>query len=132
MKKLLFFFFTLLIFAACNNSSTGSKTEPATQDLEMEQPPPPKLPGITEQNKATEQSKAEDVTSSDTIGSFSQFILQGNTPKQDDWDKKIIKTAYLKLEVKNFKAYIDVVRKAAKQYGGYIANEEQNQSEEKN
>ena len=131
MKKLLFFFFTLLIFAACNNSSTGSKTEPATQDLEMEQPPPPKLPGITEQNKATEQSKAEDVTSSDTIGSFSQFILQGNTPKQDDWDKKIIKTAYLKLEVKNFKAYIDVVRKAAKQYGGYIANEEQNQSEEK-
>lgn len=97
----------------------------------MPQPPSPKLPGIAGQSKMAEQSKAEDETSSDTIGSFSQFILQGSSPKQDDWDKKIIKTAYLKLEIKNFKTYSDVVRKVAKQYGGYIANEEQNQSEEK-
>ncbi len=130
MKKLLFFFFTLLIFAACNHSSTGSEAK-VVQDLIMEEPTPPKLPGIAEQSKTKEQRKTEDITSSDTVGSFSQLILQGNTPKQDDWDKKIIKTAHLKLEVKDFKAYTDVVRKAAKQFGGYIANEEQNQSEEK-
>ncbi len=95
MKKLLFFFFTLLIFAACNHSSTGSEAKDV-QDLILEEPTPPKLPGIAK------QSKTKDATSSDTIDSFSQVILQGNTPKQDDWDKKIIKTAHLKLEVKNF------------------------------
>ena len=58
--------------------------------------------------------------------------LQGSVPGQNpDWDKKIIRTAFLKLEVKDFKAYSDIVHRAAKQYGGYIANEEQNQSAEK-
>ncbi len=67
--------------------------------------------------------------SSDTTGGIS---LQGSAPGQSpDWDKKIIKTAFLKLEVKDFKIYSDIVHRAAKQYGGYIANEEQNQSDEK-
>ena len=35
-----------------------------------------------------------------------------------DWDKKIIKTATLKLEVKNFKAYNETVHKTVKQFGG--------------
>ena len=64
--------------------------------------------------------------------STSGISLQGTTPGQNpDWDKKIIKTAYLKLEVKDFKLYSEIVHKAAKQHGGYIANEEQNQSDEK-
>ena len=45
--------------------------------------------------------------------------------------KKIIKTAFLKLEVKNFKAYSGMVHQSAVKFGGYIANEEQNQSDEK-
>jgi uncharacterized protein YcfL len=53
MKKLLFFFFTLLI-AACNHSSTGSEAK-VVQDLIMEEPTPPKLPGIAEQSKTKEQ-----------------------------------------------------------------------------
>ena len=62
-----------------------------------------------------------------------EFHYKGSVPGQNpDWDKKIIKTAFLKLEVKDFKAYSDIVHKAAKQYGGYVANEEQNQSDEKN
>lgn len=48
-----------------------------------------------------------------------------------DWDKKIIKTATLKLEVKDFKAYNDNVHKTVKQFGGYIAQEEQNLTDEK-
>ncbi len=48
-----------------------------------------------------------------------------------DWDKKIIKTATLKLEVKDFKSYNDNVHKTVKQFGGYIAQEEQNLSDEK-
>lgn len=48
-----------------------------------------------------------------------------------DWDKKIIKTATLKVEVKDFKEYNDAVHKAVRQFGGYIAQEDQNISEEK-
>lgn len=48
-----------------------------------------------------------------------------------DWDKKIIKTASLQFEVKDFKTYAEEVYKTVKQYGGYIAAEDQNQFEEK-
>ena len=48
-----------------------------------------------------------------------------------DWDKKIIKTATLKLEVKDFKSYTANVHNTVKQFGGYIAQEEQNISDQK-
>ncbi|MEP7163654.1 MAG: DUF4349 domain-containing protein [Ferruginibacter sp.] len=48
-----------------------------------------------------------------------------------DWDKKIIKTAMLRLEVPDFKKYNESVHKTIKQYGGYVAGEEQNLSDEK-
>lgn len=49
-----------------------------------------------------------------------------------DWDKKIIKTASLKLEVPDFNKYSSSVYKTVKQLGGYIAQEDQNLSAEKN
>lgn len=48
-----------------------------------------------------------------------------------DWDKKIIKNAQLIFEVKDFKKYNEVVHQTIKKYGGYIAQDEQNISEEK-
>ncbi len=47
-----------------------------------------------------------------------------------DWDKKIIKTAALKLEVKNFKGFNEAVHQTVRQFGGYIAQEEQTGSNE--
>lgn len=41
-----------------------------------------------------------------------------------DWDKKIIKTSTLKFEVKDFKSYNASVRNKIKQYGGYVAGED--------
>lgn len=41
-----------------------------------------------------------------------------------DWDKKIIKTATVKFEVKDFKTYNAAVRNKIKQYGGYVAGED--------
>lgn len=76
--------------------------------------------------------KDKDLYNQMTADTTAGIALQGSTPGQNpDWDKKIIKTAFLKLEVKDFKIYSDIVHKAAKHYGGYIANEEQSQSEEK-
>ena len=48
-----------------------------------------------------------------------------------DWDKKIIKIATLKLELKDYKVYNEQIRKSVKQFGGYIAQEEQTQSDER-
>lgn len=45
-----------------------------------------------------------------------------------DWDKKIIKTADLNLEVKNFGIFTRRLHQAVKETGGYIAQEEQTQS----
>lgn len=45
-----------------------------------------------------------------------------------DWDKKIVKTANLQLEVKNYRSFYDQLHQAVRQSGGYIAQEEQSQS----
>lgn len=65
--------------------------------------------------------------STDTGYSLSQSPVKTNP----DWDKKIIKTADLTLEIRDFKKYNLHVQQAVKQYGGYIAQEEQNLSDEK-
>ena len=44
-----------------------------------------------------------------------------------DWDKKIIKTADLSVEVKDYKDFNSKVKSISKKYGGYISKEEQNQ-----
>jgi hypothetical protein len=73
----------------------------------------------------------DNIIATDSTGKINTQVLQGTTGQNSDWDKKIIKTAFLKLEVKDFKAYTQIVHNAAKQYGGYVANEEQNESEGK-
>ena len=57
-------------------------------------------------------------------GSPQPNVAQGNP----DWDKKIVKTADLKVEVKNFKSYTDQLHHLIQQSGGYIAQEQQSQS----
>lgn len=123
MKKLLFILFTFTIFIACHNSTSELKDNTTTQDLAMEERP-------ANSSLNEKLNKTMEVVTSDSTGTSSQMILQGSPPNTD-WDKKIIKTAYLKLEVKDFKTYSEIVHRSTKQYGGYIASEEQNQSEEK-
>ena len=72
------------------------------------------------------------------VGNFQQAMTDsGITPSpvkavaNPDWDKKMIKTASLKLEVKDFKNYSNTVHKTIKQFGGYIAQEEQSLTDER-
>lgn len=118
MKKNFFLLITMIFFLSCGKKTQDSKLE----ELEMK-PNPPMLP--------KENGFANSKIIMDTTEKVNSLVLHGTQGQNPDWDKKIIKTAFLKLEVKNFKVYSDIVHKAAKQYGGYIANEEQNQSEEK-
>lgn len=53
---------------------------------------------------------------------------QAITAASPDWDKKIIRNGNLSIEVKNFKAYTARLHDQVKAAGGYIAQEEQNES----
>jgi len=58
--------------------------------------------------------------------------IQQQTPaKNQDWDKKIVKTASLNLEIKDFRKYNAGFRDKVKQVGGYIAQEQQSETEYK-
>lgn len=57
-------------------------------------------------------------------------VASGALPKPD-WDKKIIKTADLDFEVKDYKAYYSSLREQVKNLGGYLAQEEQQQNDYK-
>ena len=48
-----------------------------------------------------------------------------------DWDKKIIKTANLNLEVKKYNDFYRSIREKVTQLGGYVAQEQQTQTEYK-
>ncbi len=65
--------------------------------------------------------------SADSAGSSIQTAITSNP----DWDSKIIKTGTLKVEIKDFKKYNSYVHNAVRQYGAYVAQEEQTLSEEK-
>jgi Domain of unknown function (DUF4349) len=59
------------------------------------------------------------------------FPIQTPVISNPDWDSKIIKTATLRLEIKDFRKYNDYVHNTVKQYGAYVAQEDQNLSDEK-
>ena len=118
MKKKFFALAILIIFLSCHKKTEASKFE--TKDLELKSPSRSKTEGV-----------ADNIIATDTTATINTQVLQGTPGQNPDWNKKIIKTAVLKLEVKDFKLYADLVHKAAKQYGGYVANEEQNESDGK-
>ena len=53
---------------------------------------------------------------------------QSQPAANPDWDKKIVKTAELDVEVKNFRDYTERLHQKIRAAGGYIAQEQQNES----
>lgn len=107
----------LLGFIACKNPMSSK----STADMTLSR---------TQEDKIFNTDKAEnDLVAADTVA---QFAPPGNTPaKHEDWDKKIIKTGDIQLEVKNYDDYNNRLHEFAKQFGAYVASEEQNQSDYK-
>jgi len=112
----------LLSFIACNQNKNAKDSLLGNSDValkkvfknEEEKQVPMVLDSSGLQNSQTKQSP-----------------LQVKTGIKEDWDKKIIKTATLSIEVKNYKNFNELLRPAIKQFGGYVAQEEQNQSDYK-
>lgn len=88
----------------------------------------------TSGNKATSQYFNSDSTGKQINDDQDPQKVKAGKDQQiakPDWDKKIIKTASLNLEVKDYGIYSNSFRDKIRNLGGYIAQEEQNQSDYK-
>lgn len=122
------FITALLIFSffiSCNRNA--EKSDMLTRDSKLSELSEPDL-----QKNKTDKNQQIPVGKLSPLGADSTASpSQGNISPNTDWDSKIIKTASLKLEIKDFKKYNDYVHNAVKQYGAYVAQEEQNLTDEK-
>lgn len=57
-------------------------------------------------------------------------VLQSGSPVNPDWDKKIIKTANITLELKDYKGYSTSIHAKIKSFGAYIAQEQQSETDD--
>ena len=93
--------------------------------------------------KSEEEKQSAPLTDSTTSGFFQigQNKTDGNDKNQQqqpsqvqpkiDWDKRIIKTANLNLEVKKYNDFYRSIREKVAQLGGYVAQEQQSQTDYK-
>ena len=105
---------TAMLVMACNTQPKDK----AVQDIQMND--------MAAMNKAEEQRPAM----ADSVAvPLPPPPTKSNQPVQMDWDKKIIKTADIKMEVENYKKANDWLHASIKKYGAYIATEEQSQTD---
>jgi hypothetical protein len=112
------FLFTLF---ACNSKPSDSKNN--SREISL-----------------TSVEEDKETGSGDQIADTSRVPSQKQIPQNEikavqqpklDWDKKIIKNASINLEVKNYKSFNDLLHGSIRKFGGYIAQEEQNQTDYK-
>jgi len=111
-------------FVSCNRSE--NKSEDASEY------------GMAELQKTDSQKNNQNEKQQIPVGKNLPFAtdsttspLQAPVTLHTDWDSKIIKNATLKVEIKDFKKYNNYVHSIVKQYGAYVAQEEQTLSDEK-
>lgn len=115
-----------VILFACNNNKHNAME--SVDVAALDETKKIKIPsGVLEeeQQKIPTGNKGEPQT--DSVAAPSP----AKAPPHIDWDKKIIKSATVKLEVKDYKKYNDIIHQTIKQFGGYVAQEEQNTSDYK-
>jgi len=132
MKKITIVLATLLLFISCkNNLSRNDESPAAVTELKREMENEKKPPVADEKNKTTMGDVDTSPRPEQEDPPQTAKQVQQTPPPQIDWDKKIIKNAALNIEVKDYNAYNTSLRQKIKQFGGYVAQEEQNQSEYK-
>jgi hypothetical protein len=111
--------FIAVLLLSCNSGS-NQKMQLAADNASIGKP---------EEDKAT--------ASMDTTAGTAYFsdpvAPQGKTTAAyEDWDKKIIKTADVILELKDYPGYNQTIHKGLKAYGAYIATEDQSLTDDRN
>lgn len=127
MKTKIFITALLLtvFFISCNYKNESKET--AIQEYALQEPKSPEA----QKNDNKEKQQIP-------VGKLSPFTtdstgapIQSPVSVNPDWDSKIIKTASLKIEIEDFKKYNNFVHNAIRQYGAYVAQEDQALSDEK-
>lgn len=108
---------SFFIFISCNYNNRKEQYSALVADLEQQ----------------TTDSTKEKIP----IGTIQQLLTDSlaqplrSASFNPDWDKKMIKTGTMRLEVKNFRNSSTRVHNTIRQLGGYIAQEEQSTSNER-
>ncbi len=120
-----------VLVSSCGHSSGSSDkqlnnkvNEVAPADTKKEED---KKPGVSEDASAPATAAAD--TTTVQVQNFDSSVLQSGNPVID-WDKKIIKTANVTLELKDYAGYNNTLHTKLKGYGAYIAQENQNETDE--
>lgn len=126
-KQILCWIIPAVILFACNNKNSQSDSVVNLENLKETR----KLKAPSEQPQESERKNPVGTQANNADTTTIATPPPVKTTTHIDWDKKIIKTATLRLEVKDFKKTNDAVHQTVKQFGGYVAQEEQNTSDYK-
>lgn len=128
----------MCILVACSSSSDKSdKTEDiALNKVENDSPsevdemakPNSTMKFTPPQLTSNDPSTLTADTTTDVSGGTAPTVLQAGGPNNEDWDKKIIKTARVTLELQDYKSFNAGIHDRLKRYGAYIAGEQQTES----
>ena len=132
MKKILIALTAAFLLISCErkNASKEDMKDLSTEINESNKLP--KLSNTVEQNNQAPSGAIDQTNGTPQQTQGDKKSQQQTTPAtQQDWDKKIIKTATLNLEVTDYSAYNTSLRDKIKQTGGYVAQEQQTQSDYK-
>jgi hypothetical protein len=122
VKYFLAILFIALLFHACNkaNKDSVSSTDIILNNVKQED------------NKGIQQEQEMDRTPMDSTISQTGGQEQKKQPSPHiDWDKKIIRTAQLSIEVKDYKTFSNSLNTLVKKFGGYIATEQEVKQDER-
>lgn len=123
----------LCLFTSCENRNQKSFavndiTTVKQEDENKQEPSEAFIPPSPGNNEEDQQN----ANNSDTVFQKEKKQIPKTIPQaRIDWDKKIIKTAALNAEVKDYNSYYSSLREKVRSIGGYVAQEEQSQSEYK-
>lgn len=122
---------------ACNNNSKSNSLEGLAKDVGLADNKVAELKRdidkssftVSTSDSAMEYKTIDTLQEQKQIGNTGQKNKNDLPPKPIDWDKKIVKTANLNAEVKDYKNFSQQLNEKVKKYGGYISQEEQSQSD---
>jgi hypothetical protein len=118
---------SMLCYSCMNNKSADNKSE-SIAAVTLEKITSEEIPQKTLEDNQQFFATDSAGTQADEPGKKKQPAPAVANP---DWDKKIIKTASLNLEIKDFNAYYTSLREKIRSVGGYVAQEEQTLSDYK-
>jgi hypothetical protein len=114
-------YFLLLISATIVACGTASMEPNAAKEKQA----------VTAADYKSSNEVSTQLTDSTVSGSVVQDEVYNGAKPVFDWDKKIIKTANMQAECKEYKLYNQKLRALVKQYGGWIASEAEVQRPER-